>query len=230
MSGREIAKNLGVGKTAVHRWAKELGFQFTKYSVNEDFFDRWSETSAYVLGFIFADGNVAWNLKKCYWALTITAAEKDRTHLERIRRLMKITKPLLYSNKTKSYRMIISNKPLCSKLIKLGVVPRKSLIVAFPEIPEPFLRHFLRGVIDGDGWVRYNDRKRSPYLEIGVSSGSPRFCESLTKAVYANYGIYSKPRLLNGNTFVVSYTCTRAQKLAELIYLNATIFLKRKFK
>ena len=171
MSQREMARHLGLGKTTINRWCTELGFHPIKFEVNENFFDIWNENSAYILGFIFADGNVAWNPKKSYNTLTITSSEKDANHLERIRNILSSTKPLLYSQKTKSYRLTVTNRKICRRLMSLGVIPRKSLIIDFPRIPKQYINHFIRGVIDGDGNVRYVNRKRSPYFEITISSG-----------------------------------------------------------
>ena len=125
ISQREIARKLNIGKTTVNRWLEELGLKFKKHTVNEHFFDELNENSAYLLGYIYADGNIAWNPEKGYQALTITAAAKDKDHLERIRGLLSSTKPLLFSQKTNSYRLVANNKNLCKRLMMLGVFPRK---------------------------------------------------------------------------------------------------------
>lgn len=227
---REIARRLDIGKTTVNRWSSELGFHYIKPISNEKFFGRWNENSAYILGYIFADGNVAWNPKKSYWSLTITAAEQDKNHLEKMRILLSDTKPLLYSPKTKSYRLIAANKKLCQNLMKHGVFPRKSLTVTFPKIPKKYLRHFIRGVIDGDGSVRYVNRERSPYFEINIYSGSRKFLEGLSKAVRCETNIFSKVRIVHKNAYALRYTCTKGKKFGNWIYRYTHIFLERKFK
>lgn len=231
MSQREIARRLGIGKTTVNRWAKEnLGFEFKKHTVDESFFDKFEEKSAYLFGFICADGNIAWNPKKGYQTLTITSSEKDWKHIEKMRKLLKSTKPLLYSPKTRSYRLIVNNKYLIKKLMKLGVKPRKTLTIEFPKkIEEKYLKHFVRGIIDGDGNVRYVDRKRSPYFEITIASGSTNFCIGLVKAIERMIKVKANIRKAGKNTYVIQYSCSRGEKLAEFIYDNATIFLERKY-
>ncbi|KYK26051.1 hypothetical protein AYK26_01225 [Euryarchaeota archaeon SM23-78] len=229
ISQRQMAKILGLGKTSVNRWSKELDLKFKKHTVNEKFFDKWSEKSAYILGLIFSDGNINYNTKKGYCAITITAAEKDKEHLERIRKLLSSTKPLLFSSKTKSYRLIINSKYMCLNLLKLGLTPKKSLTLDFPTIPKSFLKDFVRGVIDGDGNVRYLSRKRSPYFEITVASGSKKFCEGFVKVVKDAIGVDANIRKAKTNTFIIQYSCSRGEKLAKYIYSNATIFLKRKY-
>src|SRR3989344_8780461 len=229
LSEREIARRLGIGKTTINRWSRELGLEPVKHTVNESFFDDLNEKSAYLLGYIYADGNINWNPEKGYYSMTITAAEKDKEHLEKVRSLISSTKPLLYSAKTKSYRLIVNSKKLCQKLISLGVIPRKSLTVQFPNIPNSQIKHFIRGVIDGDGNVRYVNRKRSPYFEITIASGSKAFCEDLIKAVKENTGIPAYARRINENLYIIQYSCSRGEKLAEFIYSDSSIFLERKF-
>ena len=227
-SQRRIAKMLGLGKTTINRWSKEVGLVFKKHTVNETFFDTFNEKSAYVLGLIYSDGNIAWNTKKGYYSLTITTSEKDRTHLENIRSLLSSTKPLLYAPKTKSYRLIVNNKNLCLRLMRLGVTPKKSLTINFPEIEENWLKHFIRGIIDGDGNVRYVNRERSPYFEITVASGSTEFCKGLVAAIRDCIGVDANVRKVASNTHVIQYSCSRGKKLAEYIYRDSTIFLMRK--
>jgi hypothetical protein len=231
ISQRQIARELKIGKTTVNKWAKEeLNFIQKKHTVNENFFDILDEESSYLLGLIYADGNIAWNTKKGYYCLTITASAKDVQHLERLRKILSSTKPLLYSSKTNSYRLIVNNKKLCKKLMKLGVIPKKSLIVRFPKnIPKQQLKHFIRGVIDGDGNVRFVERKRSPYFEITISSGSKRFCDGLVRAIKTIAEVNTKIRKAGKNTYILQYSCSRGEKLAKCIYSNATIFLERKY-
>ena len=231
ISLRQIARNLNLGKTTINRWAHELGFKHKKHTVNENFFDTLTEESAYLLGFIYADGNVSWNPKKGYQSLTITASAKDKEHLEKLRHYLSSTKPLLYSKMTNSYRLIANSKNLCLKLMKLGVIPNKSLFVNFPNfIPPKQLPHFIRGIVDGDGHIRYVKREKSPYFEITISSGSERFCTGFIKAIEKLIGIKAKIRKVGENTNLIQYSCSRGEKLAKLIYTNSNIYLKRKFK
>jgi hypothetical protein len=227
-SQREIARKLGIGKTSVNRWSEEIGLKFHKHTVNESFFDNLNEESSYILGLIFADGNVTYDPKKHY-CLTITASEKDAHHLEKIRKLLSSSKPLLYATKTKSYRLIVNNKHIIKRLMSLGVIPRKSLIVEFPNIPKEQIRHFIRGVIDGDGTVRYLQRKRSPYFEISLCSGSLKFCEGFVKTIKEEVGIDANIRKIGDHCYSIQYSCNRGKLLAKYIYSDSAIFLNRKY-
>lgn len=229
ISEREMAKRLSIGNTTVNRWRKELGLVIKKDTVNENFFKTLAPETAYIIGYIFADGNINWKPEKSYRTLTITASEKDRKHLEKIRRKLKSTKGLLYSKSTKSYRLIVNNKTICMDLMKLGLTPRKSLSVKFPKIPEKVLKHFIRGVIDGDGNVRYVKRKRSPYFEITISSGSKAFLEKMAEKI-SSIGVNGKVRKSKNNVFILQYSCRRGLDLAKWIYENKDLCLNRKFQ
>ena len=231
ISQREIARRAGIGRTTINRWTTELGFKYVKHTVNDRFFDLLTEDVAYLLGFIYADGNISWNPQKGYYCLTITAAAKDKEHLEKMRAMLSSTKPLLFSSKTNSYRLIVNNKYLCERLMMLGVLPRKSLTVQFPQfIPSDYLRHFIRGVIDGDGTVYYLNRKRSPYFSIRIYSGSEEFITGIKKEIKNTIGVDANIRKgKNANIYGVEYTCARGKMLANYIYKNSTIFLERKY-
>lgn len=230
ISQGEIARRLGVGKTTINRWCAELRLHYIKHTANHRFFNKFNENSAYMLGYIFTDGNISWNPIKSYNSLTITASEKDKNHLEKLRQLLSSTKPLLYSSKTKSYRFIVTNKKLCQKLMKLGVFPNKSLTVEFPSIPRKCLRHFIRGIIDGDGSVIYVNRKKSPYFDIRIYSGSFKFLKTLAKLIKQQLNVSTKIKKVHRNTFEIRYTCTRGKILADWIYKDSNLFLDRKFQ
>jgi hypothetical protein len=229
VSQREIARRLKVGKTTINRWAKDLGFYFKKHTVNDDYFKNLSPEMAYILGYVSADGNVAWDVSKGYYSLTITAAEKDKSHLGIIRKLLKSTKPLLYSSYTKSYRLIVNNKQICRDLMRFGIVPRKSLIIKFPDLPDQYLKDFIRGYIDGDGSLRYFKRPRSPYFELSVCSGSRDFIVTLEEKIFQQLNINSRITKTKNNCFLLRYSCQRGLKLAKWIYGDASLYLPRKF-
>jgi hypothetical protein len=229
LSEREMARRLGIGKTTVNIWRSELGLAVKKDTVNDNFFKTWTPEMAYILGYIFADGNINWKPEKSYRSLTITAAKKDVEHLEKIRSKLRSTKKLLYSDDTESYRLIVNSKTMCMDLMKIGLIPKKSLSIKFPKISKKFLRHFIRGVIDGDGNIRYVQRKRSPYFEITVSSGSKAFLEAMTNRI-ATVGIVGKVRKAGKNVYVVQYSCKRGLNLAKWIYNNENLYLNRKFQ
>ncbi len=232
ISQREIARQLGIGRTTVGTWSNELGLHFKKHTVNENFFDDLDEIKWYILGLIYTDGNIAWNPAKGYQSLTITAAEKDKDHLEKIRNLLRSSKPLLYSSKTKSYRLIVNNRKICQRLMAFGVIPKKSLSLKFPEfLDDKHFSHFLRGIIDGDGSIYYCKRKRSPYFAIKIASGSSDFIIGIRDRIKNAFGIYANiQKRKASNVYLMEYSCTRGKQLASYIYKDKNLYLERKYK
>ena len=75
------------------------------------------------------------------------------------------------------YQFSISNEKLYDDVVNLGLTPNKSLTMQFPNIPNEFVRHFIRGCWDGDGSV-YID-KPSQKIYASFVSGSRDFLEAM---------------------------------------------------
>jgi DNA-binding transcriptional regulator WhiA len=129
------------------------------YEIDVNFFKSWSPEMAYVVGFILTDGCVSGN--------SVTIAQKEREILYRVNNAMKSNYPI---KKTRNiFTLSISRKSVIEDLEALGITEKKSLKAEFPRVPREYLHHFIRGVVDGDGWVQ--DRG---YV-MNVTSASPMF-------------------------------------------------------
>jgi len=118
------------------------------YNINEDFFKLWNSKMAYILGFTCADGNI-YN-KTLSWDLS----NKDISNLKLLKSFnMALNSNYPIINRPFSYRLKISNPIILRDIKKLGIVPNKTKILLFPHVPEKYLNHFIRGFLDGDGWI-----------------------------------------------------------------------------
>jgi hypothetical protein len=142
----------------------------TKYSVNERFFREWSPEMAYVLGFILTDGCVTGN--------TLSISQADDFILRKIKAAVQSEHPIRRHKNGNSYlyTLNIGRKSMVADLFALGITEKKSLTIGFPDVPGEYLPHFIRGVIDGDGWVHHKG------YTLNVTSGSPKFAEGLRQA------------------------------------------------
>lgn len=139
-----------------------------KHKVNEDFFKFWSPEMAWVLGLIITNGCISNNNH------TITLTQKNIAVLQLVAEIMKVdfvTAPITKLLKTPT--LIINSKVIKEDLKNLGIHPNKSLTVTFPNVPKKCLASFIRGVIDGDGWV---DREG---YSMNITSGSQSFAVEL---------------------------------------------------
>ena len=122
------------------------------YTTNDTFFDTIdTEEKAYILGFLWADGN---NVND---RIRLLLKESDIEILNRINKIIQPSKPLrVYINKNnyKSISMCIENKHMSQILNSMGMIPNKTFTIKFPNkrlLPTGLRRHFIRGYFDGDG-------------------------------------------------------------------------------
>jgi hypothetical protein len=138
-----------------------------KYTLDETYFNKIdTKQKAYILGFIYADGNVS--IKDNSYRLRFNLQQKDKSVLDFIKQELKYTGPIRLS-KNKKYNILeISSKKLIKNLIILGAIPNKSLILLPPKIDPIFEGSFIKGYFDGDGCVGFYPRKSAmkPYIVI----------------------------------------------------------------
>ena len=154
-----------------------------KYKVNEDFFRKWSKDSAYVLGFIFADGHLenAPYIRGRYIRFTNT----DYSIIEQIKSALDSSHKIVViparGVRKEKYLLRIGSHKLYGDLETLGLHPRKSHNMRFPQAPQKYLSDFIRGYFDGDGTITFENMRNSPYnrLKVIFTSGSKDFLLSL---------------------------------------------------
>ncbi|GAK06874.1 LAGLIDADG family homing endonuclease [Geomicrobium sp. JCM 19038] len=123
---------------------------------------------AWVLGLFITDGSISKNHS------SVSLTQKNQTILRRVATYMNADYILSKSYKTRTTAtLLINSKKIKNDLGSLGVLPNKSLTVQFPNVPDKFLPSFIRGVVDGDGWVQ----KRGYVMNITTASYS--FAEGL---------------------------------------------------
>lgn len=179
-STASIEKDAGVSDRQIRRLLNREGVRMRPtdkppiHDVNTDFFKRWSPEMAYVLGFVVTDGCVTGN--------QLSISQKDRDILEKIAQAIGATSPVTArknnGGKTIIHALTISRQEIVQDLMRYGVTPRKSCTVQFPEVPKKYLPHFLRGVIDGDGWVHERGYR------VSVVSASLSFAERLVAILF----------------------------------------------
>lgn len=223
----KIAKELGYNEVSVMRLLNKHGYDTSdwKYSVDETFFKKIdTEEKAYVLGWMYSDGNVRHDGK---WRISI--AITDEEILLKIKDIIKYDGPLYYKskegNRKDQVELCVNRKRMTDDLINLGCVPAKSLILTLPtyeQIPENLFNHFIRGIFDGDGSV-YN----------GVTiCGSYDFTHQLAKILPCEitniYQRYKKKDIRKSAHQLFIGRKLEITKFFNWLYKDATIYLERK--
>jgi hypothetical protein len=223
MSFKEMIPIIGLSDRAIRNVLYKHGIsmnreQFSgqprKHKVNEDFFKTWTHEMAWILGLFVTDGHVHNE------SHSICFSQKDERILHLIAKFMDADYVLTPFGKTKTTpTLIINSKEIKKDLELMGITSRKSLIVPFPTVPEEYLASFVRGVIDGDGWVG------SEGYQMNVTSGSLNFAEGLLE-VFQSWKLKSditEIKTQNGNAIYRIWVRGKLelQKLSEIIYKEA---------
>ena len=155
--------------------------------INESFFSEWSPAMTWVLGLLFTDGCISGGRVSIY-SVDIQLLEKVKNLLGSSKSIAK--KVQSYDKSKHIYRFEFYRKKMRDDLLKLGLIQRKSLIMQFPEIPEEYMRHFIRGCWDGDGSVYISNGK----LNASYVCGSKDFIKRLILELF-KIGIHRKKHL-----------------------------------
>src|SRR5258708_3881960 len=141
----------------------------------DHFFHKWGPDMAYVLGYFAADGCMYRNNNDSYY-ISFTSA--DLSLIAQVKKIMQVSNAIeIYQPRRKNsklrYTLQIGSKRIFKRLLDLGLTPNKSLTLPFPEVPDAYLGHFVRGYFDGDGCAysgvsKRNDRKESYKKDITI--------------------------------------------------------------
>lgn len=157
-------------------------------SFDHSFFKTWSPAMAYVLGLLLTDGNLMAGSSRAPGAKTtrtvssVKLFSKDPEVVEKAKVLLASTHRIGHRPQKgirgELYVLDISDEELYDDLLRLGLTPKKSLTIDFPDVPTYCLRHFIRGCWDGDGTV-YLEGDNPARGCAGFVSGSLRFVEAM---------------------------------------------------
>jgi hypothetical protein len=199
------------------------------FNINERFFSTWSSEMAYVLGLIATDGCVS-------KSGTVSLCINDKDLLETVKRAMDSEHNVSPSrHQEKLYCFHFARPRLVKDLAALGILPRKSLNIMFPAVPNAFLRDFIRGVFDGDGSVYFEKRSVRYPLRATFVSSSEKFIEKLEIALQQlglPRRVIHRQATKNGAHFKIRYSHKDSGKLFKAMYYDAMncLFLERKHR
>jgi len=173
---KQIARELNEYEQAVGHVIKKFRDikQFAPDRGNVHYFDEINSNSkAYILGFIAADGAIV--KQKTTTTLTITLKYEDKEILEFIKseignshNLLEINRPCSFdkSKMIHHIRYSISDKNIYTSLIKHGIDYNKSLTMGnlIENIPVEHRNAFVIGYFDGDGSVCVNNQTKTKFV------------------------------------------------------------------
>ena len=202
---------------------------------NEQYFDRIdSEDKAYFLGLLYADGC---NFPKNR-VVVINLQEKDKDILDKFKQKLNYEKPLIYVDYSKShpnwqnqYKLHLNSKHMSNRLIELGCIPEKSLILKFPssnQVPNNLLQHFIRGYFDGDGCIYIS---KDNIITCSFCS-TKDFCLDL-QLFLKQININSSLNCVKNNNITKTISISgnlQNKRFLNWLYKDSTIYLDRKYQ
>jgi hypothetical protein len=220
-----------------------------KYTLNQHYFDVIdTEEKAYFLGLLYADGSISSNKN---YTITISLQLSDKAVLDKFNKEIDSNRPIYFkkpfakSNKNLTcnglYILNIHSKHMCSALTRLGCHPNKTFTLKFPtseQVPEHLLRHFIRGLWDGDGCFSYgvsNNKKKKSKENYFCANfvGTEDMCENikyfLNKRLKVNFYI-KKPKDCRLTTRLLQTGGKRqVGRLLLWLYQDCKVFIDRKY-
>ena len=211
--------------------------EFLRKKINDDFFDKINEKSAWLLGFILSDGSIRGN------RITIRLSLKDKCVLEMIKRMLDFAGKIRAEiNKIKDKRYMgtvleFTSKKIVEKLKKLGISENKTLREKIPPCMftenEYLQRAFIRGIFDGDGSVvEYKNDKHKNQMVFQVV-GTKELLNGLQQILVSN-GVCGYKNIAKNGKSKVNHFCLRyvgniqADNILKWLYRDAKVFMKRK--
>lgn len=196
-----------------------------EYAVNHNAFDEVTPESAYWVGFLMADGFVT-DTKDGSPFVGVTLAEKDRNHLVNLRDFLESTHPIKeqqgdsYSEGL-AYRFGVYSQSLADDLAEYGVLPRKSDDTKVRILDDN--RHFWRGVVDGDGYVRHGTGSEARVELVGAKPLLQQYSSFCTARIGSDLSV--RP---HKSIWRVGCSWGTAEHLLSLLYQDQDVCLDRK--
>jgi len=228
----KVAEYFNMSISPIKKILKINGIDLTnrRYDVNHNFFDEIdSESKAYWLGFLFADGYI--RERKTGNSLELKLSYKDKEHIELFKNTINSNHKIIdgynqvkYKGGISSARMLhlaIYSSKLVDSIRKQGIHSRKTFTITKPNIDENLISHFIRGFFDGDGSFVFVEKKRNTSSFACASDSFRNFLIETLSNNGINVKYYGGIKLEIINKF-------DNLNFYNYIYKNATIFLNRK--
>lgn len=201
-----------------------------------------SETKAYWLGFIIADGTIFARLTG-QTGIKIALKGSDIGHLEKFKSFLessnkigfyKVGSSRCLEKKYECCEFQVSNKEIVADLAKYGITPRKTFDIDLPDIDESLVRHMIRGIWDGDGSVLYragNPKYPNNLRPEAQLCGNSLILNSVQDVFISNILDYKVSKLSSiTSIFLFRKSGIPARNILNYLYKDSTIYLDRKYE
>lgn len=205
---------------------------------NENYFSEINtEDKAYFLGLIMTDGCISTTSASKF--VSIELKSHDGYILQKLFDCIGSTRKLMTDKRCNCVVATICNKKVVLDLKKYSCTEHSSLTQQFPKnINENMMRHFIRGLIDGDGSLGYyavtvkGRMRRNHYKSVRMCSGNYQFLKDMMIYMQNTLGLnldYNAIQKEKENLYSFKYSNKHDLLLIlHWLYDDATIYLTRK--
>lgn len=231
----ELSDKLDLSKPGLLYWFKYYEIplktisQGGKKRIKSNFFSVLNSDSAFLLGYIFTDGDLQYNKKNGKYFLRLYSKYKE--NLEMVLKLIGSSAKIqerraIMTEKIrqgKLYFIHIADDSFINELISLGMVRNKNDKIQFPEIDKDLYSHFIRGCWAGSGYVYTNNYGR---VISGIVLASKDLIERIEK-ILNSHGLSKRKIFEHKHTkthsFYFRYSQGETEKLYHFLYKDASI-------
>ena len=169
--------------------------------------------------------------KDCY-SFEFGLKKDDKYIIEKLAKELNCESKLQHhkDNIREAYSLVISSKEICKDLIYHGIVPNKSGKEVLPNtVPKELIKHFIRGFIDGDGYIGGENDKT-----LAICSMSYNILLSIKLFLEKELNIKKyeiRPTLKESGNILYYYKIYGDSfiKVLDYLYKDSTIYLTRKY-
>ena len=144
-----------------------------KIKFNEAFFFEETPETYYFWGFMLGDGCLI-NHKQGHRYITISLKKEDECILQQFCRWLSIDKKHIKYGATYCRLEIYGNFFKDNDFSKYGLIPRKTYNPSKLDIPEKYVKPFILGLIDADGSISFNKKRKAKYVSDNVKKRKKR--------------------------------------------------------
>ncbi len=212
-----------------------------KYSLNESRILVHDAEFFYFLGFLMCDGYVTRNRNSHVIGLSV--AEQDADIVEKFAKFLGTNKPVLHDAYPASKSSVLNKRsPVGQRLYYMarldiysqfiyehlgswGMVQNKTHILELrKDIPEGYMRDFIRGCLDADGNI--SDKQKRCY----ICSSSKRFLDQLSAMILSQTGIKMIDTTNGAGCCLIKAHGLKCVNLLCWLYGRSDLFLNRKMR
>ena len=202
--------------------------------INEYYFSSIdSEFKAYLIGLLFADGSISPARDGHQASINLQLLYEDKNLLEFFKTEINSNGKIV-DNKDGTLSFSVRSTQIALDLAQYNIIPNKTYAVTTlpTNIPQQFLKDFLRGYVDGDGSLYFITKNQSFHLSVTSHFISivDHFCSIAYQLLNMPERITERKSTYYNNVAKITFNGKEAYLLADLLYKNSHIYCSRKYE